>query len=306
MDRMSDLVRALNLIPYFRAHPGHSLFEAARDLGLDHRQLVADLQRLHTSGVGTHTEELIDLTFNANRTAVQITEDQGMTTPLRLTATEVGALLLMLESLESQLVDTDAVTSAAAKLRAHMAERTSGIFDAAPESEDPDLVTVNEALAAGKRLSFRYWNASRDESSDREVDPAKLYLHQGHTYLAAWDPSRSAHRNFRMDRLHDARVLDDTAKPRLRQLPDEPFVFTQVADIRLHPDATWLADYHAITLGEQESDGYFAATLPFGSEDWLVRFALSNGDRLQLVTPARLSTEISRRARDGVARYDEP
>lgn len=305
MDRMSDLVRALNLIPYFRAHPDHSLFEAARDLGLDHRQLVADLQRLHTSGVGTHTEELIDLVFNANRTAVTITEDQGMTAPLRLTATEVGALLLMLESLESQLIDTGAVTSAAQKLRSLMAERTSGIYDASPSEEDPDLVAVNEALAEGKRLAFRYWSASRDEFSDRSVDPAKLYLHQGRTYLAAWDPARGGHRNFRIDRIHDAHVLDDAAAPRLRQLPDEPFDFQAVATLEVRADATWLADYHAITLGE-EHDGYFTATLPFGSPDWLVRFALSHGDRLRIVAPEELAAEVSRSARAGLARYDKP
>lgn len=305
MDRMSALVRALNLIPYFRAHPQHSLFEAARDLGLDHRQIVADLQRLHTSGVGTHTEELIDLTFNANRTAVKITEDQGMTLPLRLTGTEAGALLLMLESLESQLIETEAVTSAAAKLRALMNERTSAIYDTAPEEADPDLVTVNEALSAGKRVAFRYFNASRAEYSLREVDPAKLYLHRGETYLTAWDPSRNGHRSFRIDRIHDARLIDEPSAPHLRELPEDPFTFDDVATVDVRADATWLADYHALTLGD-EHDGWFRASLPFGSPDWLVRFALSHGDRLRIVAPEELAEEVSRRAVAGAARYDEP
>ena len=305
-DRLSDLVRALNLIPYFRAHPEHTLFEAAKDLGLSHKQMVADLQRLHTSGVGTHTEELIDLTFNANRTAVTITEDQGMTAPLRLTATEAGALLLMLESLEDQLVDTEAVKSAATKIRELMAERTAGIYDAEPDVEDPDLVAVNTALAERKRLTFRYWSATRDEITDREVDPARLFLHEGASYLAAWDPSRSQHRNFRIERIHEARVLDEQSDPHLRQLPEDPFTFSGEAEVLLKADASWLADYHRMTLGDERDDGLIPATVPFGSEDWLLRFCLSNGDRLSLVRPTSLALELARRAELGIAGYHKP
>lgn len=304
-DRMSDLVRALNLIPYFRSHPDHSLFEAAKDLGLEHRQIVADLQRLHTSGVGTHTEELIDLTFNANRTSVTITEDQGMTTPLRLTATEAGALLLVLESLESQLVEKEAAVSAAAKIRAHMAERTAGIFDAQPDAEDPDLVAVNDALARGRRLSFEYWAASSDEVSRRTVDPARLFLHEGASYLAAWDPERGAHRNFRIDRIRDARVLDDPSEPHLRQLPEDPFAFTREAEILIRADAAWLSEYHRMKLGHARSDGWVSATMPFGSEEWLIRFCLSHGDRIRLVQPEELSRRVAQRVTSALAGYDQ-
>lgn len=302
-DRLANLVRTLNLIPYFRAHPDHTLFEAAKDLGLSHRQMVADLQRLHTSGVGTHTEELIDLTFNANRTAVTITEDQGMTAPLRLTATEAGALLLMLESLEDQLVDTEAVTSAAAKIRAMMPERTAGIYDAKPDEEDPDLIAVNRALAEGKRLSLRYWSATRDEVTQRVVDPARLFLHEGASYLAAWDRNREAHRNFRIDRIHDAEVVDEPANPHLKQLPEDLFTFERTAEILLSPEASWLADYHQMTLGEVREDGLIPAQLPFGSDEWLLRFCLTNGDRISLVRPESLARAVTRRAGMGIAGY---
>lgn len=304
-EKMSDLVRALNLIPYFRTHPDHSLFEAAKDLGLEHRQIVADLQRLHTSGVGTHTEELIDLTFNANRTSVTITEDQGLTAPLRLTPTEAGALLLVLESLESQLVDKDAVVSAAAKIREHMAERTAGVFDAQPDSEDPDLLAVNVALARGRRLSFAYWSATNDEVSERTVDPARLFLHEGASYLAAWDPDRAAHRNFRTDRIRDARVLEETSAPHLRELPDDPFAFTREAEIELRADATWLAEYHRMVLGGDQENGWVSATMPFGSEEWLLRFCLSHGDRLKLIRPVELARRVRERAASGLDGYDQ-
>lgn len=302
-ERMASLVRALNLIPYFRAHPDNSLFEAARDLGLNHRQMVADLQRLHTSGVGMYTEELIDLTFNANRTEVTITEDQGLTAPLRLTTTEAGALLLMLESLEEQLVDTSAVRSAAQKIRTLVRGRAGGIAEAEPEDEDPDLLVVNEALRRGQRLRFRYHNVSRNEWQTRIVDPATLYLHEGHTYLAAWDDSRKAHRKFRLDRIHDAELLDDTAHPHLQKLPKAPFRFDQEAEIELRESAAWLAEYHDITLQGEAEGGWIPATLPFGSSDWLVRFAVHHGDRLRLVSPADVALKVRRRAQDALAAY---
>lgn len=304
-EKMSDLVRALNLIPYFQTHPDHSLFEAAKDLGLSHRQMVADLQRLHTSGVGTHTDELIDLTFNANRTSVTITEDQGLTTPLRLTATEAGALLLVLESLESQLVEKEAAASAAAKIREHMAGRTAGIFDTQPDSEDPDLVAVNEALARGRRLRFDYWAASSDNVSARNVDPARLFLHEGISYLAAWDPGRGEHRNFRIDRIRNAQVMEDPSQPHLRELPEDPFDFSREAEILLRTDAAWLADYHQMALTEDAGNGWIRATMPYGSDEWLVRFCLSHGDRLKLDRPRELVERVAQRAAAGLAGYDQ-
>ena len=87
----TDIVRMLNLLPYFQQHPGRSTMEAAVDLGLDPATIMDDLNRLFCCGIGDMPDELVDL--DPQRQAVQIYDAQGMDKPLRLTRTEAGALL---------------------------------------------------------------------------------------------------------------------------------------------------------------------------------------------------------------------
>ena len=120
-EKLAALVQSLNLVPYFKAHPDRSIFEAAKDLGLTPDELVRALGRLHCSGISSQTQDLIDLSYELT-TGVVIHDDQGMDSSLRLTPTEAGALLLTVEVLETMpgLVDRTAVVSAAEKLRSIM------------------------------------------------------------------------------------------------------------------------------------------------------------------------------------------
>ena len=99
-EKLAALVQSLNLVPYFKAHPDRSIFEAAKDLGLTPDELVRALGRLHCSGISSQTQDLIDLSYELT-TGVVIHDDQGMDSSLRLTPTEAGALLLTVEVLET-------------------------------------------------------------------------------------------------------------------------------------------------------------------------------------------------------------
>ena len=143
----TDIVRMLNLLPYFQQHPGRSTMEAAVDLGLDPATIMDDLNRLFCCGIGDMPDELVDL--DPQRQAVQIYDAQGMDKPLRLTRTEAGALLLALESLESipGLVEKHAVRSAATKLRTIMHNETRGVFDSEAITDTPTNPTPSPPSA---------------------------------------------------------------------------------------------------------------------------------------------------------------
>lgn len=312
--KLDTLVRALNLIPYFQAHPDRSLMEAAKDLGRNPAELHQEIQRLQCCGVGTWPEELVDL--HADWTRVSIANSQGMDRPLRLTPTEAGALLLTLESLEamSGLTDRAAVVSAATKLRRIMDDEAVAIFDSL-SVEDPAESTpqevLREAISAGRRVAFVYRSQSSDTTRHREVDPAKIFVTGGETYLTAWDGEAGQHKNFRADRMSEVEVLDELASPHLDTLPfdpDDPFGYRMIAtqvNLLLEPDHTWLADYFPVTLGEVAADGRVHARMPVGSEEWFIRFALGQSDHLTVVGPESLVTEVRRRALQALEAYDQ-
>ena len=312
-EKLARLVRALNLVPYVHQHPNKTPMEIARDLGYSHVEVMEDLQRLHMSGVGKGPEELIDLV--ADWTGVTLIDDQGMTAPLRLTPTEANALLLTLESLETMpgLVDQSAVTSAAHKLREVM--RNSSIPDAQHPGAPEPASTISAALTQRRMLELTYYSATSDSVSTRTVAPLWLFHRDGFTYLAALEDGEN--KTFRFDRIRHA-ALVDTPVPGQQSAARsfdaaDPFGFANanVAHLRVRRDATWLADYWQIdlnatdeTTSEAEDQEYVDAMMPYGNAEWLIRFCLSQADRVEVISPEEIANEVTRRGGEARARYN--
>lgn len=297
-ERQERTVRLLNLLAYVQKHPDSTVMEMARDLGSDPVAIRDDLNTLHLSGVGKHGGQMIDLQHDWS--SVRIIDSQGLDKPLRLTPTEASALLLLLESLETMpgLVDGEAVTSAAAKIRA--VARGAGIDDARQTPADSPAGVIRQALGDQRQLRLTYYSESSDKTTTRTVSPIDTFHRDGHTYLRAWHGDDL--RVFRFDRIRAVELCDDPvqtpegASPTFD--PDDPFSLAtrKLAKLRVRSDATWIADYKDIELGEAVQDGWLAATMRYGSDDWLVRFCLGEADRVQLVSPAHLAREVEARS----------
>lgn len=297
-ERQARTVRLLNLLAYVQKHPDSTVMEMARDLGSDPGDIRDDLNLLHLSGVGKHGGQMIDLLHDW--ASVRIIDSQGLDKPLRLTPTEASALLLLLESLETMpgLVDSDAVASAAAKIRA--VARGAGIDDARQHSTDSPAEIIRQALGDERQLTLTYYSESSDTTSTRTVSPIDIFHRDGHTYLRAWQDDEL--RVFRFDRIRAVEPSElpartpEGASPTFD--PEDPFSLATrgLAKLRVRSDAAWIADYKDITLGAQARGGWLPATMRYGSDDWLVRFCLSEADRVQLVSPARLAREVEARA----------
>jgi proteasome accessory factor C len=69
------------------------------------------------------------------------------------------------------------------------------------ESVANRLATLETAVARRKRVRFDYYSISRDEASEREVEPYALSLLEGVWYVTGWDLRRDALRRFRLSRI---------------------------------------------------------------------------------------------------------
>ncbi|PFG28728.1 helix-turn-helix transcriptional regulator [Corynebacterium renale] len=320
--KLNDIARSLNLLPYFQAHPGRTVFEAARDLGEDVSDIVNDLHRLHCTGPGEYPDELVDL--QASYTEVQILNNQGLNRPLRLTAAEAAALLLTLEALESTpglVDDPKAVVSAAAKLR----KATGGespVADVTPESyangtaAAPEVFSrLKNALHKGTSVKFSYQSVNNEIPSQPQVAPLHIFRLDDILYLKAWNPTSDggvgAIRTYRLDRMSDIEdVATITVPASARQFsPDDPFDWensAQVAELKISRDSAWLADYHPLTIdGEADDADSLRAHLPVASVVWLQRFALFHADRIEVVGPPDLAAAVKEYALSASRAYDE-
>lgn len=309
------LPRLLALVPYLLSRPGIPIAEAAGDFGVTATQLRRDLELLWVCGLpGYGPGDLIDLSFDED--SVTVTYDAGMRRPLRLTAGEATSLLVALRA----LADTPGVTDGEAVRRA-LAKIESAVGDAQPAGlvvglsghgtgENPTHVAaVRTATSTRRALRIRYYTASRDRISDRTVDPMRVLLADGRSYLEAWCRRAGGMRLFRLDRIDDAEVLEEPAVPPEHARPTDvstglfqPAPDQHSAELLLDADGRWVAEYYAIDEITELDDGKLRVRMRYSDEAWMVRLLLGLGGRARVVQPRSLAQRLQRSAVEALER----
>jgi proteasome accessory factor C len=237
-----------------------------------------------------------------------------MSRPLRLTADEALALVVALRTLAEVpgLSGRDAVQRALAKVEsaAGDAAHAAGAVAVRVEARAGTLAVVQQALDAGRALHLRYYTAGRDETTDRDVDPMRLLLVDGRSYLEAWCRRAEGMRLFRLDRIDEVRMLDEPANPPpeatprdlsaglYQPAPDHPEV-----TLRLGRGANWVADYYPCEKVRELADGRVEVTLRVADTDWVRRLALRLGGHAEVVAPPFLVAQVQDEARAALAAY---
>ncbi len=75
------------------------------------------------------------------------------------------------------------------------------------------LAVVHRGLAEQRRLHLSYYVPARDETTERDVDPMRVSVVEGRSYLEGWCRLADAVRLFRLDRITAATVLDVAGQP---------------------------------------------------------------------------------------------
>jgi proteasome accessory factor C len=309
------LPRLLALVPYLLSRPGIPLAEAAADFEVTEQQLRRDLELLWMCGLpGYGPGDLIDLSFESD--SVTVTYDAGMRRPLRLTASEATSLLVALRALADTpgIADTDAVRRALAKIENAVGQaRPAGVVVGLADGEG-DLVAgrreaVQDAVARGRALRMRYYTASRDKISDRTVDPMRLLLVDGRSYLEGWCRSAEGVRLFRLDRIDAVDVLEDPAAPPPEAEPTDysaglfrPMPDQASAVLELEPDVRWVAEYYLIDELTELPGGLARVRMRYSDRSWMVRLVLGLGGQARVESPRDLAQEVRQRAEEALAR----
>ncbi|HEX4427951.1 MAG TPA: WYL domain-containing protein [Frankiaceae bacterium] len=324
------LPRLLALVPYLRTHPGADLAEVAAVFGVDVRQLNDDLNLLWVCGLpGGGPGDLIDFSFEGD--TVTLVEAQTLDRPLKLTADEALALRVAARALADVpgLAERDALDSAQAKLAfASGALPESAAASAPPmqvalEPETEALATVRQALDERRQVELSYLVASRDEVTDRTVDPMRLVSVDGRWYLEGWCHVAEAVRLFRLDRMVDASLgaaaepLPSEAVPRdLAEGLFRPRAEDLTVVLELEPAARWVADYYpveqATELGTAQDDasggdgpGALRVELRTPDPAWVVRLALRLGGRGRVVSPPSVVAAVREQAQAALTALGE-
>jgi proteasome accessory factor C len=258
--------------------------------------------------------DLIDLSFEGDR--VRVTFTAGMVRPLRLTTDEAVALVVALRALlESPgLAERESVSRALAKISAvagHAGERVSPVA-LTVDAREQSLAVVRDGLERRRALHLHYYVPTRDERTERTVDPMRLLLVDGHSYLEAWCRRAEGVRLFRLDRVDDVEVLDEPAAPppEAHERDVEGGVYQPGPDatavrLRLAGSARWVAEYYPVEQAREIDDppGGLSVAIRTGDLAWARRLVASLGGGAVVDEPAELAAAVAADARAALARY---
>jgi predicted DNA-binding transcriptional regulator YafY len=218
MPRGNQLTRQWRLLHLLDRPAGVTVEDAAADLRCTVRTIWRDLRVLQDAGFPIYDEQIGD----GRRSIWRFEEAFRLRLPLHLSVTELAALLMSRDLLSpagaaalgpAVAAAFDKVGSVLsrearallARMREVIGVRGFGAKLQAPAEEH--LRQIQGALLERRRLRLRYYSMSRDEVSQRQVDPYHLTLFQGGFYLVGHCHLREAVRIFAVERIRELAVL---------------------------------------------------------------------------------------------------
>jgi proteasome accessory factor C len=307
------LGRLLNLVPYLLARPGILVAEAAADLGVSERQLREDLELLWVCGLpGYGPGDLIDMALDGDR--VTISHDAGIDRPLRLTPDEALALVVALRMLAETpgAGNRDAIERALAKI-----ENAAGDLAGAPvavrlPANAERLDRLRAAVDSGHALHLTYYTATRDETTERVVDPMRMLMVAGKAYLEAWCRRAEATRMFRVDRIDDFTELGEPARPPVEAVRHDVSagVFTPGAELplvtlRVGRGGRWITEYYPVEEVRRTGEDW-VVTMRVTDLGWAQRLLLGMGADVTALGPPELIDRIRAQATAALDQYASP
>lgn len=273
----------LAIVPWVAARPGGATVdEICQRFEIPRDRLVDDLSTLSFVGVAPFSpDRLVEVAIDGDR--VEIHLPQAFDRPLRLTSEEAlalvaaGASLLAIPGADPQ----GPLARALAKVGATLGPGGEQAVEVSlGRADDEILGRLRQAVAEHRRVRLDYYSYGRDEHTEREVDPHRLWSDQGSWYLAGWCHLAGADRLFRVDRIHSLGVLDEHFEP--PDEPPQPPVFDPSPEdprvvLQLAPPARWVTEYYPADSVEEQPDGTVRVVLAVAARQWLERLLLRLG-----------------------------
>src|ERR1039458_8241829 len=185
------LQRLLALVPYVVSRKGVGLAETAAAFDITERQLVDDLTMLWCVELRSPDPYCpIDLSYEGGE--IVVSQAESIDRPLRLGVDEASALLIALRMLAEvpSLEDRSALSRTIAKLEVAAGAAGAASAQVAVQVDDSAAgsaaTRLRDALARGHRVHLSYYVPGRDEATERDVDPMRLLVVDGRTYLEGW------------------------------------------------------------------------------------------------------------------------
>lgn len=321
MPRNDQITRQWHLLRQLEGSSGRSLQELVDNVPDDYpknaRTVRRDLEALEASGFPLVTDRV------NGQTRWRLMEGFRAIPALGFSATELMALLLsrnLLKPLEGTEI-AESLNSALSKASAALPPQgheyvrsTEKMFSVglgphkSYREHKQTIDLISQAIDKRRTAQMRYYSASRDQTSRREVDPYHLWFAGGGLYLIAYCHLRKDVRLFAVERIRSITLTDHPY-----QMPLGFNVQEYVQDAlnvmrgrRIEVElmfskkaAAWVKDktWHPSQETSLMKDGRLRMRLKVADNDELLGWILSFGSQVKVLRPDVLALKVKDEAR---------
>lgn len=324
MDRFAArLNRMLLMVPLILREEGASIEELCRALGVDRKELMADLDTLWLCGLPSYTPlDLIDRRIEGDR--VYLSMADYFSRPLTVTRQEALTLLVAGRTLIGAgfFDETGPLASALEKVEGMLTEEQKGDVEDIARRIEVELDSypgkwwkeIENGIGSGHNIILEYYSYSRDTVSEREVEPFSLVWSRGHWYLMAWCHLAEDMRLFRLDRI---KSVAPTEHQVTRSAGGEFYVPELVGEYRpgrrahhvklrfFGREGRRLAEEWPAAEFTDNADGSVSVEFRTRNLKWLSSYLMKFGDRFKVESPEELKVMLGEKAEELLEVYGQ-
>jgi predicted DNA-binding transcriptional regulator YafY len=158
------------------------------------------------------------------------------------------------------------------------------------------LLPLQEAAVRRRLVALTYRGRNQDANTERTVEPLGVVFYAGLWYLVAWCRLRRSLRHFRLDRIRQLSVREESFQPRPDfNLADHVQTFTsseKLLTVRVRIKTACLErarrEWSVSLVEEQAAEGGAILTFATHSLEWLAAWLLSFGGEAEALEPEAL------------------
>ena len=271
--------------------------ELAAHFEVSKRTILRDIDALATAGIPVYTSQgkgggiFIHNKFVLDKTVISKTEQEQILFALQgMSATRHIETESILSRLRSLFEKTDKDWIEVDFSRWGNSAEDKAKFD-----------SLKNALINERSISFTY-SSSYGETAERKAYPLKLVFKSISWYLQAFCLLKNDYRTFKISRMRDVKMLNETFDGNAFKIPEiEPSVYQSpyLLDITLHISSN--AAYRVYDEFDERNiirkeDGSLIVSMCVPNDYWLYGYILSFGASLEVLAPQSVRDEIIREA----------
>ena len=171
-------------------------------------------------------------------------------------------------------------------------------------NQDKTFNLIKEAVLKQNVLEFLYYN-SYGEDKKRQVEPLQIYFKDKAWYLKSYCRDKKDYRLFKISRMKDIKILDETFK---RELPEIVEKKQEFKTIKLELEISKSMAYRVYDEFKKENitkkeNGDFIVNIEYPENDWVYGYILSFGENIKVISPKYAKNIIKEKLQKSMKNY---